>query len=62
MLGLKADGPGHGPSVAVQHQEGDAPYAGVVGEATRPDSFRLYSLLCWPEIVIVITIDPRRGS
>ena len=32
MLGLGADGPGHGPTVAVEHQEGDALYAGVVGE------------------------------
>lgn len=32
MLGLKADGPGHGPTVAVQHQEGDALYTAVVGE------------------------------
>jgi hypothetical protein len=32
MLGLCADGPGHGATVAVEHQEGDALYAGVVGE------------------------------
>ena len=64
MLGLKADGPGHGPTVAVQHQEGDALYSGVVGEV-RLGVGRIrsgsYSLLCWREIVIVITIDPRRG-
>jgi len=32
MLGLKADVPGHGPTVAVKHQDGDAQYTGVVGE------------------------------
>jgi hypothetical protein len=34
MLGLGAECPGQGPTVAVEHQEGDALYAGVVGEVT----------------------------
>lgn len=32
MLGLDADGPGHGPTLAEEHQEGDALYAGLVGD------------------------------
>jgi hypothetical protein len=57
MLGLKADGPGHGPTIAVQHQEGDALYTGVVSEvrlvvhveAVMPATSKLPSLRLHPD-------------
>ena len=64
MLGLKADGPGHGPTVAVQRQEGDALYTAVVGEVGSSSTLTLPTFrdsACSAEICSTTGASCRQG-